>query len=159
MALELTLEPGEADGAFQSRMNILISQAGGPSSLAQKSGLSRRVIDKYRSGESDPSRTRLVALARAGGVTIEWLATGNGSMAPDAPPLQSAQPPPVDEKMLELAITAVDRHLAERGLRVPPDKKAAIIAALYSIATEDGGAQPACTPRSIARLVRLAVGE
>ena len=52
----------DAKSTFPERMNVLIESAGGPSALAQKSKLSRRVIDKYRTGESEPSRERLIAL-------------------------------------------------------------------------------------------------
>lgn len=65
---------------FPERMNVLIDRVGGPIALARKAGLSRRVIDKYRTGESEPSRSRLVALAEAGDVSVAWLATGEGSM-------------------------------------------------------------------------------
>lgn len=70
--------------AFVERMNVLIQRAGGPGELARKSGLSRRVIDKYRGGDSDPSRERLVRLASAGGVSVAWLATGEGAVDPRA---------------------------------------------------------------------------
>jgi phage repressor protein C with HTH and peptisase S24 domain len=76
---------------FCARMNVLIDLAGGPSELARKSRLSRRVIDKYKSGESDPSRSRLVALATAAGVSLSWLATGNGPMR-DADPVATIRP-------------------------------------------------------------------
>ncbi len=61
---------------FPERMNMLIERAGGTTELARKSRLSRRVIDKYKGGESEPSRERLIALAIAGGVSISWLVTG-----------------------------------------------------------------------------------
>lgn len=80
------LEPSSPDvrnNAFLERMNVLAERVGGPGELARRSRLSRRVIDKYRSGESEPNRPRLVALARAGGVSVEWLATGEGSMVPE----------------------------------------------------------------------------
>lgn len=76
---------------FCERMNVLIDVVGGPAELARKSGLSRRVIDKYKSGESDPSRSRLVALAAAAGVSLRWLATGDGPMK-DADPVATIRP-------------------------------------------------------------------
>ena len=73
----------DAKDEFHERVNTIVGMAGGPAALAQKSGLSRSVIDKYRAGESDPSRQRLIALAKAVGVTLEWLATGKGPMRPN----------------------------------------------------------------------------
>lgn len=78
-------EKSDADAAaFMERMKVLLENVGGPGELARKAGVSRRVIDKYRGGESDPSRSRLVRLARAGGVSLEWLATGKESERPAA---------------------------------------------------------------------------
>jgi len=65
---------------FQNRIERLCEIVGGPGELAQKSHLSRRVIDKYRNGASDPSRERLAALARAADVRVGWLATGEEPM-------------------------------------------------------------------------------
>ena len=77
----LATDDGNArDDAFIERMGIVIELAGGPAELSQKSSLSRSVIHKYGSGGSDPSRLRLVAIAKAAGVSVEWLATGEGPM-------------------------------------------------------------------------------
>lgn len=79
----MNISPTEdAKYGFQSRMNMLAERVGGFAALARKSGLSRRVLDKYRNGESDPSRLRLVALADAADVSLEWLATGVGDIRP-----------------------------------------------------------------------------
>lgn len=64
--------------AFVQRIGKVIERAGGPLALSRKTKLSRAVIDKYKTGVSDPSRIRLCALANAGRVSVEWLATGQG---------------------------------------------------------------------------------
>lgn len=69
---------------FPERMKVLIGRAGGPSELARKAHVSRRVIDKYKSGESDPSRERLISLAASGDVSVQWLATGDDIEGPPA---------------------------------------------------------------------------
>lgn len=83
-------ENDKADPAFAARIERLCEMVGGASVLAQKSGLSRRVIDKYVAGGSDPSRQRLVSLADAAGVSVQWLATGqgtpSGALQPITPP-------------------------------------------------------------------------
>jgi len=83
-------ENDKADPAFAARIERLCEMVGGASALAQKSGLSRRVIDKYVAGGSDPSRQRLVSLADAAGVSVQWLATGQGS--PSGAPQPIARP-------------------------------------------------------------------
>ncbi|MFQ5533440.1 MAG: XRE family transcriptional regulator [Sphingomonadales bacterium] len=71
--------------SFHERIIILTDLVGGASALARLSNLSRRVIDKYKAGESEPSRDRLLAMARAAGVSIGWLVAGEGPMRPDEP--------------------------------------------------------------------------
>ena len=73
------------DDSFKARMKHLADLMGGPERLAEAAGLSRRVIDKYRLGESEPSRERLVKLAAAGGISLTWLATGQGAMQGEGP--------------------------------------------------------------------------
>lgn len=71
---------GDLERSFQARIAELAQLLGSAQALADKAGLSRRVVGKYLAGESDPSRERLVALADAAGVNIEWLASGRGPM-------------------------------------------------------------------------------
>src|SRR5208282_1911807 len=66
---------------FSVRLRKLATFVGGPKQLSERSGLSRAVIGKYLSGKSDPSRERLVKLADAAGISIRWLATGEGEMS------------------------------------------------------------------------------
>ena len=47
-------------------------------SFARAAGVSETVLRKYLSGESTPNLERLLAIARAAGVSVAWLATGEG---------------------------------------------------------------------------------
>ncbi len=64
---------------FMQRIEMIVKNIGGRKALADAADLSIAVIDKYRKGESDPSRARLVAIADAANVSLEWLATGIGN--------------------------------------------------------------------------------
>lgn len=80
-----SLRPLSNDGrsrteGFSERVMMLAQNVGGIMELAKRADLSHQVVRKYVRGVSDPSRQRLVALARAGGVRLEWLATGEGEM-------------------------------------------------------------------------------
>jgi len=66
------------DILFMERMKELIRGVGSAEKLARLTGMSARVIGQYASGKSDPTRRKLIALAEAGGVLVEWLATGKG---------------------------------------------------------------------------------
>jgi phage repressor protein C with HTH and peptisase S24 domain len=80
-----SLRPLTEDGrsrteGFSERVMMLAQNVGGIMELAKRADLSHQVVRKYVRGVSDPSRQRLVALARAGEVRLEWLATGEGEM-------------------------------------------------------------------------------
>lgn len=59
-------------------MALIVKEVGNAVVLAEKSGISRRVVGSYLSGDSDPSREKLVAMAKASNVNIGWLASGDG---------------------------------------------------------------------------------
>ncbi len=66
------------DAAFIERLDRAISKVGGVKRISAKSGLSTGALYKYLRGESDPSRERLVRIAKATGTDLDWLATGAG---------------------------------------------------------------------------------
>jgi phage repressor protein C with HTH and peptisase S24 domain len=80
MATELQGESGDSE--FAERMEALIKRVGSVGELERKSGVARRMIDKYRTGRVEPGRDRLVALARGASVSLLWLATGEGDVEP-----------------------------------------------------------------------------
>ncbi len=65
---------------FGRRMRNTADKVGGISALSRRSGVATRTIKGYIDGENDPSRKKLIALAKAANVMVEWLATGRGSM-------------------------------------------------------------------------------
>ena len=68
-------------GRFAARISSLAREAGGYSALARSCGVSESVVRKWARGESEPSRSHLVALAHAAGVSLTWLGTGQGPRA------------------------------------------------------------------------------
>ena len=62
--------------AFAERIRILVRSAGNTSKLARNAGVPECSIRQYLTGKNDPSRTRLIALANAACVSLQWLATG-----------------------------------------------------------------------------------
>lgn len=67
---------------FTDRIRKVASLVGGQAELSRKTGISTVTIGSYVTGKSDPSRERLVAMARAAGVSVGWLAAGEGAMQP-----------------------------------------------------------------------------
>jgi phage repressor protein C with HTH and peptisase S24 domain len=76
--------PGTARGtgaektAFVGRLQTILAQWPSADRLARAMGVSPSAFRKWLKGEAEPSRERLVALARTAGVGIAWLAEGEG---------------------------------------------------------------------------------
>jgi|GEM_PF-2231304 len=69
----------ELECSFSARMSYCAEKLGSVSALAKKAGISQSGIRRYFTG-GEPSRPHLVAIAAAAGVSVQWLATGEGSM-------------------------------------------------------------------------------
>lgn len=129
----------EDKSAFVARLEETAARAGGVAELAKKSGLSRRMIDRYRSG-ADPTRESLVSLARAGGVTVSWLAAGEGPRSLEdlatAAADQEGAIPEVDE--LDEILRLVSRPGAVRSYGTGRVSVQVILNAIMQHALESG---------------------
>src|SRR6266849_10037402 len=67
------------DQEFRRRLRLIMQQFGSVADLARAVGVSDNAIYKWVSGRGQPGMRSLVSLARAAGVSVEWLATGQGS--------------------------------------------------------------------------------
>nr|WP_294507822.1 helix-turn-helix transcriptional regulator [uncultured Rhodopila sp.] len=71
--------PAGADRlAFMGRLQTILTHWPSADRLARSMGVSPSAFRKWLKGEAEPSRERLVALARAAGVGVAWLAEGEG---------------------------------------------------------------------------------
>lgn len=64
---------------FAQRLKIA-AQGLSAAEISRRAGVDRKSIEGYLAGKNDPSRGRIVRLAHAVGVRVEWLATGEGPM-------------------------------------------------------------------------------
>lgn len=118
--------------AFSERISIAIKRAGGSTKMAGIAGVSTSVLSKWRRGESDPSRARLVKMARAAGVSVQWLATGEGS--PDqgaAAPTAKPGRPDIDLDTLEEVVVKVLALLDQRRPDLSAKARARIVRLVY----------------------------
>jgi phage repressor protein C with HTH and peptisase S24 domain len=74
---------GEPDQeTFITRLSFMVQKLGSVTALAQAAGVPESSVRSWLDG-SDPSREKLVALADAAGVSIEWLSAGRGAIETD----------------------------------------------------------------------------
>ena len=72
-----SLTTKNAGASFADRLRILVGRAGSVLALARSAGVSDSSVHLWLDG-SEPSREKLVKLATAAQVSIEWLAAGEG---------------------------------------------------------------------------------
>ena len=129
-----------SDG-FTERMSYAIQAGGGPVEVARKTGLSRRVLDKYRSGDSDPSRTRLILIAEVSGVDVGWLATGAGEARPTGNTASVVERVSgADAWLMSRVIDGVQKAHDAVGVRLPATSLGEIAARIHNeIVVLEGG--------------------
>jgi len=130
--------------SFKERVRYIVRKVGSIEKLAQLANVSPRVVGKYLAGESDPSRKRLISLADAASVNVEWLATGSE--------LKERQ---IDTTIMRDVVFNVEEFFAKNRLSLPPKKKAELIMLLYEEIAEDESKKDSLESR-IMRLVRFA---
>src|ERR1700759_1081794 len=69
---------GAEKRAFVQRLQTILLHWPSADRLARAMGVSPSAFRKWLKGEAEPSRERLVALARVSGVGVAWLAEGEG---------------------------------------------------------------------------------
>ena len=69
---------GSEKQAFVERLQTILMHWPSADRLARSMGVSPSAFRKWLKGEAEPSRERLVALARTAGVGVAWLAEGGG---------------------------------------------------------------------------------
>jgi transcriptional regulator with XRE-family HTH domain len=67
---------------FRARMKDIIDSSGSIYALAKRAGTAPNTIRRYLTN-SEPTRPMLIAIAKASGVSLEWLATGRGPKTPN----------------------------------------------------------------------------
>jgi len=144
------------------RVQAMLDRMPSRKRAAEVSGKDADTVTKWGKGQGLAQFLALAAIAGEAGVSLDWLATGSGEMLRSpaaAPPVPVPAPTavePIDEELLEVTLQGVDEFIAERGLVIPTDRRAALVATIYSLAAEDGAKDLAKKPSAIAKFIRLA---
>jgi len=127
---EVNVQPGKVD-AFGERISLAIQRAGGAKKMSEKTGMSTSVLRSWRAEKSDPSRTSLVKVARAAGVSVEWLATGEGGPDQGAVAPTELGKPDIDLDALEEVAVKVLALLEKRRPDLSTKARARIVRLVY----------------------------
>jgi hypothetical protein len=138
--------PAVESGALVARLEALI-RPGSVAAFAKRCGLAESVVRTYIHDGRMPSLDKALAIAAAGGVTLDWLATGHGRrVATQGVPActagsgsggnaEGSQSPAIDVVVLEGILKAV---LEGQGDRATPEYLAALAVDLYQRALRRG---------------------
>lgn len=108
-------------------------------SAADAIGVSTDQLARYMRGENQPTLLGAANMALQVGISVEWLATGEGSMkAGESAPAQ--HPAKVDADMLRDCLDVMEHYLQLKSYVIGPEDKAGFTAALYSYAQAMGAA-------------------
>jgi hypothetical protein len=119
-----------------SRISLAIDRIGGLKKAADAAGTSDETLANWRDGRSRPSLFGVIGLAQAAGVSLEWLAVGDGEKmrggGEEVRPVLA-----LDEDALRDAVVAIEEHLVERNQVLDPINKAVVISTLYHMRVEE----------------------
>ena len=110
-------------------------------SAAGAAGISTDQLARYMRGENQPSFSAMAAMAHPQGISLDWLASGNGD-------LKGGQ---LDIDLLALILDTVEQALMEISIQLMPDKKAKLVSLLYSL--HEGGNTEAVQMNNVIRLI------
>ncbi|MDR3517522.1 MAG: helix-turn-helix domain-containing protein [Azospirillaceae bacterium] len=121
------------DRRFAERLEFVVKRLGNATRLAAETGISRRSIGDYLAGLAEPSRPRLVAIAQAAGVSVGWLATGDGPVEEASQKHNASERPgtTTDTELLGRVWEGVSTVHAELDQHIPPIQQASIVGHLY----------------------------
>lgn len=130
---------------FAARLKEPVDSYESASALAREVGVVEGTIRKWANGYSQPKIGETVKLAKALGVNLLWLATGEGEKYPHAAGVTREDSGDytaleVDEKTLRRALEAVDEALALANREVGIERKAGMVSRVYAALTRAGGA-------------------
>jgi len=120
--------------AFTERLRTLLDGRSARA-FAQVAGVPTTTFNKIVNGVSEPTRPTLIAIARAAGVSLDWLVAGRGPMRLTVePPILGSAP---RLSVLASAISLVEEWLEENNRVMTPEKKADAAAKIYQLIMED----------------------
>lgn len=151
-------ETSVAPSSFASRVRAVIKMSGSVSEIARRCGFSEGVVRSWRDGNTDPSRGRCVTMAKTLGLSLVWLAAGEGPMMLDG----SSEDPvsrngrtsdattgreaaadrstALDPNRLAAAMKLLQSDIEMTGSRFSPVRHADLVAEMYSILGRSGEA-------------------
>ncbi len=127
--------PAEEESGFPERLKLAMAGQSARA-FARAIGKSDAVVRQYLSGESEPTRKVLLAIARVANVAVEWLVSGKGKMrANNASECVSHDTSfaCVNYAKLEAVLVAVKEAIIHGNYNITPAQEAKIVSGIYEL--------------------------
>lgn len=109
------MEP-HLESDFLGRLKLAIRESGGPKLVAERTGIPLGTLNKYLAGTSHPPFGNVVKLSRELGLSLVWLATGEGDRSGE--PIAASAIDPALFRQVGRLITRIHK---DEGVKLPPD--------------------------------------
>jgi len=121
-----------------ARLQALADATGSVAAFARLCGMPQRTMANYVAGEREPRVSDIVTIASCAGVSVEWLATGEGPMHPDDAAKDSPSAPPtekIDEGVMGRLNDGISAVYKDLGQAIAPIHLGRLAARLYNEVT------------------------
>lgn len=123
--------------SFPSRLRECIGEEP-VASFARRCGISEGLIRSYLKADKQPAMERLIRIADAAGVSLEWLATGRGQKARKPAPEQDFSAVPYARRLEKIGLLLAD---------MPEQEAAAFLEEMFARALVRRQKRPSCAGR------------
>lgn len=137
-----------------TRIGVVADLIGSRKSAAKAADVSVASLQRYIGEEVQAPFEAIARLALAAGASLEWLATGEGSM--QAVPLNTQEvvtqydaQSSAKVSILQEVVTGVEEYLEKKKLQLSADKKGELISLLYDYFQAQGRVEKSATERFI----------
>lgn len=136
--------PELENDAYKNRLTEVIGEESA-NSFARRAKIAPSTLLQHLNGKTLPTLEILLATAKTAGVSLLWLATGEGEKYPTATGATQAGSGyyaghGVDEAVLTRALEAVDEALALASREVGIERKAGMVSRVYAALARPGSA-------------------
>jgi len=123
-------------GELETRISKVVDLFDSKLAAANAAGLSADQFARQLKGLNKPFFENVRRLCLAAGVSLDWLATGQGPMmsrdrVPDSMPAAPIEP--LDLALLNNLVTGLERFLLAEELELDPDDKGRLVVLLYQL--------------------------
>lgn len=109
------------DEQLGTRLRSVVRMLGGNEAAGRIAGVSDEMISRYVNGKAKPNFFAVAALARAAGVDLNWLASGEGDgQSPKAPPRDDARS---STSLLDKLTAGLSHRIDDVGEGQTPDRR------------------------------------